>query len=99
VKTEWKQIDVIIDEQILIDVHKSIQCVSPPEYHTYFKVLEHGKNTRGDGCSLVVPRVKTEAGRKTFKFQGSLLFNKLPKELKTEKSVVVFKQKLKQFYK
>ena len=63
------------------------------------KVLEHGKNTRGDGCSLVVPRVKTEAGRKTFKFQGSLLFNKLPKELKTEKSVVVFQQKLKQFYK
>ena len=96
--TEWKPIVDIINEQILIDVHKSIQRVSLPKYHNYFKVLQHGKNTRGDGSSKSKPsisRVKTEIGRKTFKFQGSLLFNKLPKDLKTEKSIVIFKQKLK----
>ena len=82
--TVWKSIADIINEQILIDVHKSIQRVSPLKYHSYFKVLQHGKNTRGDGSSLVIPRVKTEIGRKTFKFQGSLLFNKLPKDLKAE---------------
>jgi hypothetical protein len=74
-------------------------CISATIPYLYFKVLEHGKNTRGDGCSLVIPRVKTEVGRKTFKFQGSLLFNKLPKELKTEKSVVIFKRNLKHLYK
>ena len=57
--TEWKPI-ADINEQILIDVHKSIQRVSPPKCHSYFKVLQHGKNTRGDGSSLVIPRVKTE---------------------------------------
>ena len=93
--TEWKPIADIINEQILIDVHKSIQRVSPPKYHSYFKVLQHGKNTRGGGSSLVIARVKPEIGRKTFKFQGSLLFNKLPKDLKAEKSIVIFKQKLK----
>jgi hypothetical protein len=67
-------------------------CISTTIYHTYFKVLEQGKNTRGDGCSLVIPRVKTEVGRKIFKFQGSSLFKKLPKELLTEKSIVIFKQ-------
>ena len=37
--TEWKQIVDIINEQIMIDVHKSIQQVSPPKFHSYFKVL------------------------------------------------------------
>ena len=37
--TEWKPIADIINEQILIDVHKSIQRVSPPKYHSYFTVL------------------------------------------------------------
>ena len=93
--TEWKPVADIINEQILIDVHKSIQRVSPPKYHSYFTVLQHGKNTRGGDSSLVIARVKPEIGRKTFKFQGSLLFNKLPKDLKAEKSIVIFKQKLK----
>ena len=95
IKTEWKPIADIINEQILIDVHKSIQRVSPPKYHSYFKALQHGKNTRGDCNSLVIPKVKTEVGRKTFKFQGTLLFNNLPNDLKTEKSIVVFKYRLK----
>ena len=93
--TGWKPIVDIINEQILIDVHKSIQRISPPKYHSYFKVLQHGKNTRGNGSSLVIPRIKTEIGRKSFKFQGSSLFNKLPKDLKAEKSIVILKQKLK----
>ena len=94
---KWKSISEIISQKIVWDVHKAIQRVSPPVFHNYFQVLDHGKNTRGDGNSLIVPRIKTEAGRKTFKFQGCSLFNKLPKDIKTEKSVVRFKQKLKNF--
>ena len=33
--------------------------------------------------------------RKTFKFQGCKIFNELPKHMKTEKSIVSFKGKLK----
>ena len=81
------------DQKTLLDVHKAIQRVSPPVFHDFFTFLNHGKNTRGDGCSLIVPRIKTKAGRKTFKFQGCKLYNELPKEMKTEKSIVRFKGK------
>jgi hypothetical protein len=76
---EWKSILEIINQKTLLDVHKAIQRVSPPVFHDFFTFLNHGKNTWGDGCSLIVPRIKTEAGRKTFKFQGCKLFNELPK--------------------
>jgi hypothetical protein len=92
---EWISIWEIINQKPLLDAHKAIQRVSPPVFHYFFIFLNHGKNTRGDGCSLIVPRIKTEAGRKTFlKFQGCKLFNELAKEMKTEKSIVRFKRKL-----
>jgi hypothetical protein len=47
----------------LLDVHKAIQRVSPPVFHDFFTFVNHGKNTRGDGCSLIVPRIKTEVGK------------------------------------
>jgi hypothetical protein len=42
------------------------------------KVFQYGKNTRGDGCSLAIPQEEGD-------FQGSTLFNGLPKDLKVEK--------------
>ena len=91
---EWKPISEIINQKTILDVHKAIQRVSPPVFYDLFEFLNHGKNTRGNGCSLIVPRVKTEAGRKTFKFQGCKLFNELPKDMKSEKFIVRFKGKL-----
>ena len=91
---EWKPISEIINQKTILDVHKAIQRVSPPVFHGLFEFFNHGKNTRGKGCSLIVPRVKTEAGRKTFKLQGCKLFNELPKDMKSEKSIVRFKGKL-----
>ena len=71
---EWKPISNIINQKTILDVHEAIQRISPPVFHDYFKFFNHGKNTREDGCSLIVPRIKTEAGKKTLKFQGCKLF-------------------------
>ena len=54
--------------------------------------FDHGKDTRGNGSRLVLPKVITEAGRKTFAFQGALIFNGLPIDLINEAYFVNFKR-------
>ena len=48
--------------------------------------------TRGNNKNLLLPKVRTEAGRKLFQFQGSKLYNKLPDALKKEQSIMNFKR-------
>ena len=48
-------------------------------------------NTRNNNKSVVIPKVRTETGRKTFSFQGAKIFNKLPNNLQTETSLLRFK--------
>ena len=48
-------------------------------------------NTRNNNKSVVIPKVRTEAGRKTFSFQGAKVFNNLPNNLQTETSLLRFK--------
>ena len=47
--------------------------------------------------SLLLPKVKSEAGRKAFEFLGAKIFNKLPNNMKTESSIVNFKTACKDF--
>ena len=54
-----------------------------------FKKILHYKETRGNNRNLLLPKVRTEAGRKPFLFSG--LYNKLPDELKEEQSIINFK--------
>ena len=42
----------------------------------------------------MLPKVRTEAGRKTFAFQGALNFNGLPTDLMNESYFVNFKRKI-----
>ena len=48
-----------------IEVLKCLKGVSPPDYENYCKCLDHCKGTRGNNQSLLLPNVKSEAGRKT----------------------------------
>ena len=59
-----------------------------------FERFDHGKETRGNRSRLVLPKVKTEAGRKTFAFQGALIFNGLPTDLMNEPYFINFKRKI-----
>ena len=58
----------------------------------YFKKILHHKETRGNNKNLLLPKVRTEAARKSFLFQGSKLYNKLPDALKQEQSIMNFKR-------
>ena len=56
--------------------------------------INHPKTTRGNGVNLLVPRSKTETGRKMLTNQRAPLFNKLLGELKEESSLLLFKLKM-----
>ena len=74
--------------------NKSLNDSCPPPLRNLFKRFNHGKDTRGNGSLLIVPRVETEAGRKTLTFQGALIFNGLSSDHQNESFFVNFKRKI-----
>ena len=73
-----------INKRCLVEVFKCQNGLAPPLFKNYFKKILHQKETRGNNTNLLLPKVRTEAGRKSFLFQGSKLYNKLPTALKQE---------------
>ena len=66
--------------------------------NTCLEPLNHNQNTHNNNYAARIPRVRTEAGKKAFWFQGPKLFNELPSSLCQLDSLLIFKQSLKQFY-
>ena len=90
-------INHIRNKMCVIEVFKCLNEISPPDYKEYCKRLGHCKGTRRNDHSVLLPKVKSEAGRKTFGFLGAKIFNKLPNNMKTESSIVKFKTACKYF--
>lgn len=89
----WPEIDVQRNRKMVTDVFKSIHNLEPIQ-NVQYEFIEHRINTRGNKSLLRVPRVRTEAGRKTTGYQGTLLFNKLDLPLRNEKSFIIFKRNI-----
>ena len=86
------------NKKCLVEVFKCQNGLAPPLFKDYFKKILHQQETRGNNTNLLLPKVHTEAGRKTFLFQGSKLHNKLPDALKQEEqSIMNFKRQNDQF--
>ena len=49
-------------------------------------------------CSLKLPKAKLEFGRRSFAFQGALVYNTLPRHLRNLNSRFLFKSNLKEFF-
>jgi len=68
-------------------------------FHDYFTLLQHTKNTRGNNSLLKLPRVKLEFERKGFYFFGAKVYNELPNEIRQLSEFESFKKSLKdQFF-
>ena len=72
-----------------------LHCTQPGIYDSYFTRMSHCKATRGNNSVLKLLRVKTESGRKSFKYQGALIYNALSADVKDESSVLKFRNKIK----
>ena len=76
------------------EVFKCIHKLNPRHFNNYFTKMTHTHNTRGNDSTLQLPKIKTEAGKRSFIFQGAQIFNKLPKDVREEYSFIRFKRKL-----
>ena len=83
-------LDQIRKKRVSIDVFMSLNDSCPPLLRNMFE----RKDTRGNGSRLILPKVKTEAGRKAFAFQGALIFNGLPTDIRNESHFINFKRKI-----
>ena len=83
------------DKRCAIEVFKCVHGLAPNLFENYFCKQNHTKGTRGNNANLVVPPIRTEAARKTFFYQGTHIYNKLPTTLKTETYVLRFKTSFK----
>ena len=77
-----------------------------PEEHSLYRALEHSIRqhklnlslSKTSECSLKLPKAKLEFGRKSFAFQGALVYNTLPRHLRNFNSRFLFKSNLKEFF-
>ena len=89
----WPSANDIRNRRCIHEVFKCLHNIAPAAIHNCFTRLSHSKNTRGNNTNLTLPKVKTECGRKLFSYQGALIFNKLPDDVKMEHSLLLFKKK------
>ena len=87
----------IKNQFVAIDVFKSLHQLGNLTPYKY-NWIDHNINTRGNKSLLCLPKVKTEMFRKSVHYQGATIYNQLPPELRVEKSIVVFKNKFRDYY-
>ncbi len=92
--SNWISIKSACNRLSILDVWKCLNGTAPQTFNDYFKRIEHNINTRNNGKNVVLPKVKTESGRKSFMFQGAKLFNSIPTILKEELSIIKFRSEV-----
>ena len=70
-----------------------------PNFAFYGERVNHNHGTRSNKSTLRIPRVRTEAAKMSFWFQGPSCFKELPIDIRSLDSIVVFKHRLKEHLK
>ena len=70
-------------------VHRCLSNNVCTNFKNYFDLCS-GRNTRNQGILIRLPKTKLEAARKSFYFQGAMVFNNLPIEIRKEKEFACF---------
>ena len=92
-----EKVSSIRNKMCALEVFKSLNGVSPHAFQNYFTRINHSQRTRANTKNIILPKVKTETGKKAFSFQGVKIFNQLTEEMKTETSILRFKTFCKNF--
>ena len=69
----------------VLDVHKILHKIDDMS-NIQYELVNHNINTGGNMSLIRLPKVRTEAGRKTTNYYGAHLFNTLKFEMRNEKS-------------
>lgn len=87
-RKKWPTFTIRLKRKIAIDVFKSLHFETDGKY----VMINHSINTRGKNCSLRLPSIKSEAGRKLSYYQGAVIFNSLPVSIRKETNFNLFKK-------
>ena len=90
-RQKWPSFQTRLKRKIVIDVFKAVH-----NGNENYSFIEHGLETRNKSM-MRLPRIKSEAGRKTTYYQGALIFNSLSAKIRQEKSLVLFKNLVNEF--
>jgi len=79
-------------KQLTIILFKALHDLSPTSLNSVFKSTSsvHSHNLRNSKCNLFVPRPNTEAGKRSFQYRGSVLWNSLPLSAKIQPTLSFF---------
>ena len=66
-----EKVSSIRNEMCALEVFKSLNGVSPHAFQIYFTKINHSQGTRANTKNIVLPKVKTEPGKKAFSFEGA----------------------------
>jgi hypothetical protein len=64
-------------------VRKCIEGSIVENFGNYFETINHTKNTRNQGITLKLPRLRLEYSRGSFFYMGAKLYNELPRETRS----------------
>ena len=63
-------------------IFKCLQGTTIPDFACCSERVNHNNGTRRNKTTLRIPRVRTEAAKKSFWFQGLVCFNELPIDIR-----------------
>ena len=96
----WLPIRYRIDFKIAVTVFKCLNNLAPPYLSELIEIYTPPRSLRSSSLNLLTSK-KTHyktIGDKSFEYTAPLVWNKLPLYLRNEKSIDIFKNKLKTFY-
>eukprot|EP00794_Sanderia_malayensis_P000789 gene789-79_t len=62
--TAWESVEKTRNTRVAIDVFKSLHHLLPEDLNGNFKSREHAINTRANGSCIILPKMRTETGKK-----------------------------------
>lgn len=100
VKVGWLKVEDRIAFVQLCMAHRIVHGEVPKYFKNYFNRVNdvHNYSTRGSSTDFVPPRVRTNMGKESFSYAGSVLWNRLPATIKAIASLDSFKRNLKRWF-
>jgi hypothetical protein len=90
--------ELIKRKRLCTFVHKCIHSNNLSSiFEDYYTMRNTNINTRNNGTQLQIPKIKLEIARKSTFYQGTILFNNLPRDIRQENNFIIFKKKLNEF--
>ena len=92
--SNWPFIQSERKRKISLDVFKIVHEIDQISTVNY-EITNYGLSTTGNKSTIKLPKITTEAGRKTTYYQGAMVFNNLPAKVRNEKYFSNFKRLIK----